>query len=140
MVGRLEARDWIDVISAHEKVQHLGLRLWGACGKDPGFGPAAILNHARRSARYTQAEISELAFDGKPPDAAILSRTWHAAATEAEEVFDMLPAEQAGRCVLDAELRLFRGSPQALGDAAEAQDLRYHEGRIRGVFPEIRPE
>ncbi len=49
MVGRLEARDWIDVISAHERVQHLGLLLWGACGKDPGFGPGAILNHARRS-------------------------------------------------------------------------------------------
>ncbi len=77
MVGRLEARDWVDVISAHERVQHLGLLLWGACGKDPGFGPGAILNHARRSARYTRDELLELSFEETRPT----RRSWPASGT-----------------------------------------------------------
>ena len=140
MVGRLEARDWVDVISAHERVQHLGLLLWGACGKDPGFGPGAILNHARRSARYTRDELSELSFEGNPPDAALLARKWRAAADEAELVMDALPAERAGTCVLDHGLRLFRGTLKELRRAVAAGGLCYHRGRIQGAYPRVLPE
>lgn len=49
MVGRVEVRDWIDVIECHLNIQRLGYLLWGACGKDPGFGPDMILNQAKRS-------------------------------------------------------------------------------------------
>jgi hypothetical protein len=48
LVGRLEARDWLDVITSHERVQRLGFLAWAACGKDPGFGPSAILDEASR--------------------------------------------------------------------------------------------
>lgn len=40
LVGRLEARDWIDLILCSEQVQPLGYLAWAACGKDPGFSPA----------------------------------------------------------------------------------------------------
>ena len=36
MVGRLEVRDWVDVINADRRLQPLGYLLWAACGKDPG--------------------------------------------------------------------------------------------------------
>src|SRR6266581_8709770 len=49
LVGRLEARDWIDVIESHDRLQPLGYLAWAACGKDPGFGPRSILEGARRS-------------------------------------------------------------------------------------------
>ncbi len=140
MVGRLEARDWVDVISAHERVQHLGLLLWGACGKDPGFGPGAILNHARRSARYTRDELSELAFEGNPPDAALLARKWRAAADEAQLVMDTLPAARAGTCVLDRGLRLFRGTLEDLRRAVAAGGLCYHRGHVQGAYPRVLPE
>jgi hypothetical protein len=39
LVGRLEVRDWIDVIESVQKIQPLGLLAWAACGKDPGFSP-----------------------------------------------------------------------------------------------------
>ena len=36
LVGRLEVRDWVDVINADRRLQPLGYLLWAACGKDPG--------------------------------------------------------------------------------------------------------
>jgi len=33
LIGRAEARDWIDVIACHEQVQPLGYLAWAACGK-----------------------------------------------------------------------------------------------------------
>ena len=63
LAGRLEPRDWIDVLTTHDKLQPLGYLLWAACGKDPGFSPASLLAEAGRSGRYSQAELNELAFD-----------------------------------------------------------------------------
>lgn len=67
LVGRLEVRDWVDVIGCHEKIQRFGYLAWGACGKDPGFSPRSLLEHARRSGHYSAAEVSELSFEGPPP-------------------------------------------------------------------------
>src|SRR5207248_5671045 len=77
LVGRVEARDWIDILRCHSAVQPLGYLAWAATGKDPGLAPDAILQEAARSARYSAAEIASLAFDGPAPDAAGLSHPWH---------------------------------------------------------------
>jgi hypothetical protein len=69
LVGRLEVRDWVDVIHCGEHLQPLGYLAWAATGKDPGFGPAAILEHAARSSHYSADEVDALAFAGAPPDA-----------------------------------------------------------------------
>ena len=50
LAGRLESRDWIDVLTTHEKLQPLGYLAWAACGKDPGFSPASLLAEASSSA------------------------------------------------------------------------------------------
>jgi hypothetical protein len=52
LVGRLEVRDWVDVIESNQRLQPLGYLAWAAAGKDPGFSPAAILEQGARSARY----------------------------------------------------------------------------------------
>jgi hypothetical protein len=70
LVGRVEVRDWVDAITTHERLQPLGLLAWAAAGKDPGFTPRSIIEHAARSARYSATEVATLAFDGDPPDAA----------------------------------------------------------------------
>jgi hypothetical protein len=67
LVGRLDARDWVDVIACHERLQPLGYLAWSACGKDPGFTPQGILAQAKRSARYSTEEISTLAFAAQRP-------------------------------------------------------------------------
>lgn len=72
LVGRLEARDWVDLIQCHARIQRLGYLAWAASGKDPGFSPASILEQAGRSARYSAAEIAALSFAGPPADACLI--------------------------------------------------------------------
>ena len=96
-VGRLEARDWIDVITGDERIQPLGYLAWAVSGKDPAFGPAAILEHAARSACYSKDEIGQLAFDGETPDATLLAQRWHRILEEARDIVAALRAAYAGR-------------------------------------------
>ena len=138
LVGRLEARDWVDVITCHERIQRLGYLAWAASGKDPGFSPAAILEQAGRSARYSTVEIASLAFEGAPPDAAALSRRWHAMLQEARELVAALPPGEMGKGVLDERGDLFAGDPAELRTALTAGAVRFHEGRIRGALPQLR--
>ena len=137
MAGRLEVRDWIDVIHCHDTLQNAGYLFWAACGKDPGFGPAALLGEARRSSHYSAAEVDRLAFEGPPPDAAGLSRRWREILEEAGRIIDRLPADEAGACVLTAAGDLFRGGPEALAEARKRNAVRFHQGSIKGAFPRI---
>jgi hypothetical protein len=139
LVGRLEVRDWVDVIMTDERLQPLGYLAWAASAKDPGFGPAAILEVAARSARYSAEEVSLLAFAGDPPDAAALSRSWHRMLDEAGEVVRMLPPEEVGTCVLDDAGGLFRGAAKELRQALDGSRLSFHRGRIRGALPRLSP-
>jgi hypothetical protein len=136
LVGRLEVRDWIDVIRSDERIQPLGYLAWAACGKDPGFSPEGVLDHAAR-ARYSSAEVRELSFATAPPSPVGLARQWHALLEAARQTVPLLPADQVGRCVLAASGELFRGSPEELEVALAGGALRFHEGSIRGALPQL---
>jgi hypothetical protein len=138
LVGRLEARDWIDVITSHERIQPLGYLAWAACGKDPAFGPLAILEHAARSGRYSKEEIAPLAFDGDAPDATLLAQQWHRLLAEARDIVAALPPESAGTCVLEAAGELCRAPAPDLPGLVARNALLFHEGRIRGTLPRLR--
>lgn len=131
LVGRLEVRDWVDVIICHHRIQPLGYLAWAACGKDPGFSPHAILEQAGRSARYSAIEVAALAFDGPPPDASELSRQWHTMLTEARQIVTNLPASEAGKAVINAQAELIVTTPVP-------EKVFFHEGRIRGAWPQLR--
>ena len=137
LVGRLEIRDWLDVLTCHERIQPLGYLAWAACGKDPGFSPAAILEQAGRSGRYTQHELDGLAFAGPPPELAAASRAWHAMLGQAREIVGLLPADEAGKCVLERRGLLYAGPPDRVVADLAAGTLIFHEGSIRGAFPRI---
>lgn len=136
-VGRLEVRDWVDLIGCHESIQPLGFLAWAACGKDPGFSPSMILAQAARSSHYSATEVAELAFDGPPPDAGVLSRAWHRMLTEAEALVAELPCAEVGKCVLNADGTLFPGDPAALRTALANGAVHFHPGRIRGALPQL---
>jgi hypothetical protein len=140
LVGRLEIRDWLDTLMCHARIQPLGYLAWAACGKDPGFSPAAILEQAARSGRYTQCELDGLAFAGPPPDLAAAARTWHAMLGQARGIVEMLPADEAGKCVLDRSGLLYTGTPDRLLADLAAGALVFHEGSIRGAFPVLAGE
>ena len=135
LIGRLEPRDWIDLIACHEHIQPLGFFCWAACGKDPGTNPSLIVNEAARSGRYTQVEIDGLSFAEAAPVAAELSGKWKAMLTEARAIISALPAEEVGTCVLGADGQLFRGVAKRLTDALALGALRFRRGSIRGSIP-----
>lgn len=136
LVGRLEARDWVDTILCHERLQKLGFLAWAACGKDPGFSPAAILQLAARSSRYSAEEVTELDFGGSPPSPARLSETWRQMLAEAGEIVAALPPPTAGTCVLGEDGELLSVPPSALPGLLERGAVRFHPGRLRRAFPQ----
>jgi hypothetical protein len=138
LVGRLEARDWVDVIECDARLQPLGYLAWAAAGKDPGFTPLGILEQAHRSGRYTDDEISALAFDGPAPVAADLSRRWHDALHAARTVVERLPAEHVGHAVLTMDGRLCTSGHADLDRALSSGHLVFHRGRIGGALPQIK--
>lgn len=137
LVGRLEVRDWIDVMTCHDRIQPLGYLAWASSGKDPGFSPAAILEEAGRSVRYSDDEVKSLSFEGAPPDAAALSRTWHAMIPEAREILQRLPHDRVGTCILGENGDLFRGGTAELSEALSRGRIHFHPGRIKGAYPAL---
>ncbi len=135
LVGRLEVRDWVDTILCHERLQKLGFLAWAACGKDPGFSPAAIVQLAARSSRYSAEEVSALDFDGAPPSAIDLSGAWKEMLAEAGEIVATLPPERAGTCVLHVSGELLSTPPSELRGLLERGEVLFHEGRLHGAFP-----
>jgi hypothetical protein len=138
LAGRLEARDWIDVLNCHDHIQPLGYLVWAACGKDPGFSPTSLLAAARRSSRYSQVELDALAFAGAPPDAKALGAKWHGILQEAVVISDLLPTAEVGKCVITTAGELYRGTANDLSTALENKHITFHEGTIRGVLPRIK--
>jgi len=136
LVGRLEVRDWVDVIECCERIQPFGYLAWAACGKDPGFGPAAIIEHAARS-HYAAEEVGSLSFAGSSPDAKELSIRWRDILTQARETIPALPAEELGKCVLSRDGSLFAGDSAELRRALSCGEVAFHPGAIRGALPQI---
>lgn len=138
LVGRREPRDFVDIVQCHDAVQPLGYLAWAAAGKDPGFGPLALIEEAARSVRYTQPELDVLDFDGPPPSAAELSRRWHDMVAQAREIIARLPAEHAGTCVLGDAGVLLCDDPAELMTSLAAGRVAFHSGRLRGAWPHVR--
>jgi len=136
IASRVEARDWIDALNCHSRLQPLGYLVWAACGKDPGYNPLSLLNYCARR-RFSREEIGSLEFDGEPPDAAELGRTWHEALRDAEAICSQLPPEHVGTCVLTEERELLRDPPAELRKALFAGRVTFHTGRIGGSWPSI---
>lgn len=135
-VGRVEVRDWIDVLNCDRQLQPFGYLAWAACGKDPGYGPSSLLGLAARQ-HYSQAEVSSLDFDGATPDAAALGRAWHEALSTAVEICDCLPPDRVGTCVVTRQSELFRGNSVELAQALKDGSIGFHEGRIGGSWPSV---
>ena len=134
--GRLEVRDWIDVLHCDGQLQPFGYLVWAACGKDPGYNPKSLLAAAGRL-HYSQAEVDTLDFEGERPNAAALGERWHEVLAAAAEICSRLPAKQLGSCVVTKDFDLFRGDTAALEEALQIEAVAFHEGRIGGSWPRI---
>lgn len=139
LVGRREVRDWVDLLECDRRLQPVGYLAWAACGKDPGFSPASILEHAARTGRFAADEVAELVFAGPAPDVSELARQWHAALDAAQAIVEALPGEEAGTCVLLGGQELCHLAPEDLVPALQGGEIRFRAGSIRGALPTLRP-
>ncbi len=138
LVGRVEVRDWIDVLICDKNLQPFGYLVWAACGKDPGYNPQSLLALASRH-HYSQSEIDALDFETPPPNAATLGRTWHDVLDAAAPICERLPAKHVGTCVITAQADFFQGNATELEQALRDGHLTFHEGRIGGSWPSVIP-
>jgi hypothetical protein len=137
LVGRVEVRDWVDIIHCHSRLQPFGCLVWSTCGKDPGLSPVFILEQASRSTHYSREEYQTLAFDGDAPNAEALSHTWRSMLSEAAEMISLLPEDLIGHCIMTLDRDLFTGSVKELTDSLQANTIHFHPGCIRGAWPMI---
>lgn len=135
MAGRLETRDWVDLLTSLEHVQPLGYLTWAACGKDPGFGPLSLLQGMQRGGRYSQAALDLLDLGGHRLDAKELGERWHEALRTASAICEILPADEVGTCVTDDRGELLREDPPRLREALRIGRVRFHRGSIGGAWP-----
>ncbi len=118
LAGRLEVRDWVDVLNCDRQIQPLLA--------------ASMRQH------YSQAEVNTLEFDGHAPDAGRLGQQWHTAQEEASSVIGLLPPEMVGTCVGIDSSDLFRGNPEALKEALKEDRVTFHTGTIGGSWPTVK--
>lgn len=137
LAGRLEPRDWVDVLECHTGLQPLGYLLWAACGKDPGYTPDFLLGEASRQ-HYTQTELDSLAVEGNPPNAMTLSQRWKKAVREAHEQITILPPARVGQCILGMDGGIYSGTMVQLQQDLSANRILFHAGRIGGVWPTVK--
>ena len=135
MAGRLEVRDFIDLITCFEQIQPLGYLVWAACGKDPGFGPPSLLQEIRRGGRYSQTEIDLLDFDGPPPRADEIGRRWRQQLEEADDLCELLPFDEVGSAVVVDDGNLCHFDVPTLKVALDRKTISFHRGTIGGAWP-----
>jgi hypothetical protein len=133
LVGRDEARYFLDTLSTHEQVLPLGAQCWAAAGKDPGFTPLSILSLLQRRGRYRPEDFSRLSLR-EPVDLIALKSTWLEALSEAEAFVRSRPPEEIGCLYYSHSRRAFVGRFETTD---MGQDVVSHYGRPGGVLPRI---
>lgn len=107
---------------------------WAACGKDPGFTPEFLLDHAGRHTAYTQIDLDRLSLR-VPLSLAEMKQHWFSAMAEARELVTSLPPDEIGCFYLGTD-----GLP-AQPDPAEDgfPSLVRHRGSTGGAWPTASP-
>ena len=131
LVGRDEARDFLDVLHVHENTLTLGALCWAAAGKDPGFTPAFLLSLLRRRGKYQPEDFARLRLR-EQPDLPTLKSQWLEALEQAERFIAARPADEIGCLYYSRSKKTF------VGDFTdEDADVTPHYGRPGGVLPSV---
>ncbi len=132
LAGRTEIRDFLDILLLDSSYLSLGAIMWAACGKDPGYTPALLLDQTNRHSRFQESDLKgeNLA---RPVDLKELKRQWLTARERAEKLFEQLPEEELGCLYLDQANQPVTPDP----DSPVFAELKRHFGSIRGAWPTI---
>jgi hypothetical protein len=132
LAGRTEVRDFLDTLYLDGSYLGLGAMVWAACGKDPGYTPALLLDMANRHTRFQEGDLrAELL--ARPIDFKMLKMQWLQARERAESLVLRLPAQELGCLYLDAGNKPVTPDPGSV----DFPSLKRHLGSIRGAWPRI---
>ena len=134
LAGRSEVRDFVDVLHLDETHLPLGALAWAACGKDPGFTPDFLLEHAARHVAYTQSDVDRLSLR-EPLDLRDLKRRWLGALERARALVARLPPDEIGCLYVDSDRHPVAPDPTSDG----FRSLVRHRGSVRGAWPIVSP-
>lgn len=129
LANRNEVRDIIDLIQLHKDTISVTGACWAACGKDPGFTPALLLDCMRRHSiiRNEQLEAESLT---KKVIATELKKDWLTILDNTAQEIESLPAADLGCLFLDRQ-----GLPIRSVDLAALNNSKKHYGTIGGSWP-----
>jgi hypothetical protein len=133
LAGRDEPRDFLDVLYVHAHHLSIGSLCWAAAGKDPGYGPAMLVEMLARKGRYRAEDFSALSLSS-PPDVAAMKRTWLDAIAEARQLARELPVKDTGCLYWNPASEEFETPSGDLGH------LVRHFGCQGGILPLIGDE
>ena len=130
LVGRVEPRDYLDVLELDRSYLSLGALIWAACGKDEGYTPSLMLQMANRHSRHRDADFADERL-ARAIDAKQLKTQWLEATTKAEALFDRLPPEELGCLYIGRDGEACTPDP----NSPTFPGLTRHYGSIRGAWP-----
>lgn len=95
LAGRDEPRDLVDTLFFHENQLPLGILVWAAPAKDPGFSPGSLLEMLKRRKMPRPEELTELP-GMENADPVALKGRWMAALESAQAFIKSRPPAEAG--------------------------------------------
>lgn len=131
LVGRDEARDFVDILFVHAHVLPIAALSWAAVGKDPGFTPLSLLELLKRRGRNRPEEFERLSL-AEPFDLTAAKTQWLGALDAAEQFARAAPADDAGCLYWSKAAREFV-LPRV--DYIAEKHVVPHFGRLGGVLP-----
>jgi len=132
LVGRDEARDFVDILYVHRSILPLGALAWAAVGKDPGLTPLSLLELLKRRGRYRPEDFARLDLVA-PFDLVAARAEWRAALDEAEQFINRQDPDQVGCLFWSPDAKKF-----VMPSAGEmlAPHVVPHFGTPGGVLPQ----
>lgn len=133
LAGRDEARDFVDILFAHDRILPIGALVWAGVGKDPGFTPLSLLELLKRRGRYRPEDFTRLAL-AEPFDLAAAKATWLDALDDADRFARSAPPDDVG-CLYYSVTG--RGFVMPAADDITERRVVPHFGRAGGVLPRL---
>lgn len=134
LAGRDEPRDFVDILYVHAHALPAPALVWAACGKDPGFGPLALLELLRRRGRCHPRDVERLQLH-QPFDLQAAKVTWLGILDDIEAFARARPPAELGCLYWNTETSAFVCPPLDAVVGATAT-IRPHFGHPGGVLPQ----
>jgi hypothetical protein len=126
--GRREARDIVDLVTAHETILPLGALVWAAVEKAPGFTPEGLIAEIRRNANYPAAEWRALSARDPVDPVEIMTRL-RKALDEAESFVVRMPTGKIG-------LLFLKDGKAVQPGPSHLENYSTHAAQRRGSWPD----